>query len=399
MGYERCGWGQFAVVMCLIVLGMVDCRPPQGPPPQGPPEVVVVSVFPERVELHRELPGHTVPFRVAEIRPQVNGILKERFFEEGADVEAGSLLYQIDSAPYQSAYDQARAALEMAEASLPAARSRAERLKEMVAIHAAGQQEYDDAAGALLSAEARVSSARAAMESARINLEYTPIRAPISGRIGRSSVTVGALLAAYQPMAMAVIQQLDPIYVDVTQSSAELLRLREAVKAGILQKNGDAQNRVELILESDLAYPLEGTFQFQEVSVDPGTGSVTLRMVFPNPEHGLLPGMFVRAVIQEGVIDEAFLIPQQGVMRDFRGEPYVWVVDEQSVVQQRALKIDRAMGNRWLVTDGLVSGDRLIVEGLQRVRPGVRVKVTSRDSQQGSGSTKLGEERSSSDRE
>jgi len=358
------------VPVAAAVAAFSGCGKPQSRAPAGPAEVATVTVLAERAVLTTELPGRTSAYLVAEIRPQVNGIIQQRSFVEGSDVKAGSLLYQIDPAPYQAAYEQAKAALAMAEASLPALRSRTERLKGLVAIRAAGQQDYDEAAAALQQAEASVAASRAAVESARINLSYTPLRAPISGRIGRSTVTVGALVSAYQPVPLAVIQQLDPIYVDVTQASADLLRLRRGLESGRLQRDGDLEGRVRLLLEDGTPYPLEGTLQFRDVTVDPTTGSFTVRMVFPNPDHLLLPGMFVRAVVEEGVNEQAIVIPQQGVARDPKGNPVAWVVDAGDKVEQRSLELDRAIADRWLVTKGLAPGDRLIVEGLQRVRPG-----------------------------
>lgn len=346
-----------------------------GPPQQGPVEVGTVTVNPEKVVLTTELPGRTSPYLVAEIRPQVNGLIRERAFEEGSNVKAGALLYQIDPAPYQAAYDQARAALAMAEANVPAARLRAERLKGLVEIRATGRQNYDDALAALQQAEASVAASRAAVESARINLSYTPIRAPIPGRTGKSSVTVGALVTAYQPVPLAVVQQLDPIYVDVTQSSADLLRLRQSLESGRLKRSGESWSRVKLILEDDKVYSREGKLKFRDVTVDPTTGSVSLRMVFPNPDNVLLPGMFVRAIVEEGVNEEAILAPQQGVTRDQKGLPYALVAGKDGKVEQRMLTLDRTIGDRWLVTKGLAAGDRVIVDGLQRIRPGADVKA------------------------
>jgi membrane fusion protein (multidrug efflux system) len=343
-----------------------------GPPP-APPQVGIVTLAAERVVLTRELPGRTAAFLVAEIRPQVNGILQRRDFVEGADVRAGSQLYQIDPAPYRAALQQAEAALAMAEATLPAARSRAERLRGLVETRAVGQQDVDDAEAALLQAEATVAAARAAVESARIQLSYTPIRAPISGRIGRSSVTPGALVTAYQPTPLAVIQQLDPIYVDVTQSSAELLRLRRLLASGELTGGGASASRVRLLLEDGTPYPNEGTLQFRDVTVQPTTGAITLRLVFPNPDQVLLPGMFVRAVVEEGIDESAILAPQQGVGRDPRGNAYALVVGAESKVESREIRIGRAIGNRWLVTSGLAAGDRVIVDGLMTLRPGMAV--------------------------
>jgi membrane fusion protein (multidrug efflux system) len=365
--YAACG-------LALTAAVSVGCRRAQAPPQAGPVEVNTVTVHPERAVLTTELPGRTAAYLIAEVRPQVSGIILERLFEEGSNVKAGSRLYQIDPAPYQAAYDQAKAALAVAEANLPATRSRAERLRGLVQIHAVGQQDYDDAAAALLRAEASVASARAAVESARINLAYTPLKAPISGRIGRSAVTVGAMVTAYQPAALAVIQQLDPIYVDVTQASADLLRLRRGLASGRLTTTGSLR-KVKLILEDGTPYPHEGRLQFRDVTVDSTTGSVVLRMVFPNPDYTLLPGMFVRATVEEGVNEKAFLAPQQGVSRDAKGNATALVVGADGKVEERQLELDRAMGDRWLVTSGLRDGDQVIVEGLQKVRPGVPVKA------------------------
>ena len=354
----------------------VACKKgPSGPPPGGPVEVAVVTVKPEKIVLTTELPGKTSPYLVAEVRPQVNGLIRSRAFEEGADVKAGDLLYQIDPAQYQAAYDQAKAALAMAQANVPAARLRAERLKGLVEMKATPRQNYDDALAALAQAEASVEAAKATAESARINLSYTPIRAPIPGRTGKSSVTVGALVTAYQPIPLMVVQQLDPIYVDVTQSSAELLRLRQGLESGRLKRSSESWSRVKLLLEDGTPYPLEGKLKFRDVTVDSTTGSVTLRMVFPNPSNVLLPGMFVRAVVEEGVSGDAILVPQQGVTRDQKGNPYALVAGKEGKVEQRVLTLDRAIGDRWLVTKGLASGDRVIVEGLQKVRPGADVKA------------------------
>jgi len=336
--------------------------------------VGVVTVRPEPVMLTTELPGRTAAYLVADVRPQVSGLLQERLFTEGSDVKAGSVLYRIDPAPYQAAYDQAKAALAVAEANLPAARSLAERMEGLVKIRAVGQQDYDDAVSARLRAEASVASARAAAEAARINLAYTPVKAPISGRVGRSTVTPGAMVTAYQPVPLAMIQQLDPIYVDVTQSSADLLRLRRGLASGQLKNTGSLRN-VKLLLEDGTPYSREGRLQFRDVTVDPTTGSVVLRMVFPNPDYVLLPGMFVRAIVEEGVNDQGILAPQQGVTRNRRGDAVALVVDNEGKVAQRALEVDRAIGDRWLVTKGLAAGDQVIVDNLQRIRPGDPVKA------------------------
>lgn len=368
----------FVLSFCLAVASALSaaCRKgASGPPLGGPVEVAVVTVKPEAVVLTTELPGRTYPYLVAEVRPQVNGLIRERAFEEGSSVKAGDLLYQIDPAPYQAAYDQAKAALAMAEANVPAARLRAERLKGLVEIRATGRQNYDDALAALQQAEASVAASRAAVDSAQINLSYTPIRAPIPGRIGKSSVTVGALVTAYQPVPLAVIQQLDPIYIDVAQSSAEILRLRQSLESGRLKRSGESWSRVNLLLEDATPYPLAGKLKFRDVTVDPATGSVSLRMVFPNPNNVLLPGMFVRAIVEEGVSEDAILVPQQGVTRDQKGNPYALVAGKDDKAEQRMLTLDRTIGDRWLVAKGLAADDRVIVEGLQRIRPGADVKA------------------------
>jgi len=361
-------------LLASLLLGGCDGAGRSQPPPRVP-EVAVVTVQPQKIVLTTELPGRTAAFRVAEIRPQVNGLILKRAFKEGSDVKAGDLLYQIDPAPYQAAYDQARAAVAMAEANLPALRSRVERFKELLAVHAVGQQDYDDADAALRQMEAQLAASKAAMESAGINLSYTPIKAPISGRIGKSNVTEGAIVTAYQPIPLATIQQMDPIYVDVAQSTTELFRLRRSLKDGRLHQNGKSQSKVKLLMEDGTAYPLEGTLRFRDVTVDPTTGSVILRIVFPNPKSVLLPGMFVRAVVQEGVNNQAILIPQQGVCRNHKGDPCSLIVDSEHKVRKRMLTLDRAIGDKWLVSAGLAPGDQVIVEGMQRVRLGAPVKV------------------------
>ncbi len=384
-------WPKYLVVTGLVLAGLImpSCKSKIAPPPARPAEVAIVTIHPERVVMTTQLPGRTSAYLVAEIRPQVNGLIQSRLFREGALVKAGDLLYQIDPTPYQAACNQAKAALATAEAELvtaganiPAIRSRAERFKGLVAIHAVGQQDYDDASAALRQAEANVEArkaaveiSRATLESARINLSYTPIKAPISGRIGMSNITVGGLASAYQPTPLAVVQQLNPIYVDVTQASADQLRLRRNLESGHLKQNGPTQSKVKLVLEDGTPYSLPGILQFQDVTVNPATGSVTLRIVFPNPRQILLPGMFVRAVVEEGVNDQALLVPQQGITRDPKGNPIAWVVGKDDKVEQRALKLDRAIGDKWLVTEGLAVGDRLIMDGLQKVRPGSPVRV------------------------
>ena len=378
--------------MGVLFLGLITsgCGSKQAAPPPAIPEVAIVTVNPERVVLTTELPGRVSAYFVAEIRPQVNGIVQERLFNEGSDVNAGSVLYQIDPAPYQAAYKNALAALARSEANLPPVRLKAERFKELIGRNAISQQDFDNADAALRQAEAEVESSKAAVESARINLAYTRITAPISGRIGKSNVTVGALAIAYQGSAFATIQQLDPIYVDATQSSANLLQLKRSMEAGRIKGNGPNRTRVKLLLEDGTPYPQEGTLKFSEVTVDPTTGSFILRMVFPNPKHILLPGMYVRAILQEGEVDRAILVPQQAISRDPKGNPVALIVEGDGKVGQRMLALDRAIGDKWLVSEGLNPGDRLIVEGSQRIRPGGSVKVVPFDAgrKDGSGAEK-----------
>ena len=340
----------------------------------APPEVGVVVVQPQRVALTTELAGRTSAFFIAEVRPQVGGIIQKRLFTEGTDVKAGELLYQIDPATYQAAYNSAKALLARAEANLVPARLKAGRYEELVKINAVSQQDYDDTKAALKLAEADVEAGNAAVATARINLAYTSVTAPISGRISRSSVTVGALVSASQGAALATIQQLDQVYVDVTQSSAEMLRLKQALASGQLKKAAASQSKVKLILEDGTPYPLEGVLKFSEVTVDQSTGSITLRTVFPNPKHTLLPGMYVRAVLEEGVNDNAILIPQQGVTRNPAGSAMVMVVGNEEKVEPRVIKTERTVGDSWLVNEGLKAGDRVILEGIQRARPGTPVK-------------------------
>ncbi|HOW64543.1 MAG TPA: efflux RND transporter periplasmic adaptor subunit [Candidatus Paceibacterota bacterium] len=351
-------------------------RQGQAPPPMMmTPEVSTVTVAPRPILLTTELPGRTSPFLIAEIRPQVNGLIQKRLFKEGSDVQAGQELYQIDPAPFQAALDNAKAALGRAEASLPAIRSRADRFRQALADKAVSQQDFDDADAALNQAEADTQYWKAMVETARINLGYARVLSPISGRIGKSSVTDGAIVTAYQPVPLATIQQLDPIYVDVPQSTAELLRLQRRLKEGQLRLDETNANTVQLILGDGTKYEYEGTMQFRDVSVDPTTASVILRMVFPNPKGILLPGMFVRAVVKEGINTQAILIPQQSVSRDPKGNPVAMIVNATNAVEQRLLTVERTVGDKWLVSSGLTPGDRVVVESMQVTRPGTEVKA------------------------
>lgn len=343
--------------------------------PQGPLEVGVVTIQPQRVALTTELPGRTSPYMIAEVRPQVNGIIQKRVFTEGSDVKAGAVLYQIDPATYQAAYASAKASQARAEANLISVRLKAERYRDLVGINAVSQQDNDDAQAALKQSEADVAAAKAAVETARINLAYTKVTAPISGRIGRSTVTDGALVTANQAAALSTIQQINSMYVDVTQSSAELLRLKQNLASGLLKKGGAAQARVKLLLEDGTPYPVPGILKFSEVTVDQSTGSITLRATFPNPKQTLLPGMFVRAILEEGISEHAILVPQRGVTRNPAGDAMVMVVGAEEKVEPRIIKVARTVGDNWLVSDGLKAGDRVILEGIQKARPGTAVKA------------------------
>ena len=409
--------------MGVVVAGLITsgCNSQHAATSPAVPEVAVVTVSPERVILTTELPGRTSAYLVADIRPQVTGIIQKRLFEEGSDVRAGKVLYQIDPAPFQAAYDnaaanlsgmrraaeRARAGLEVSvanvvkqRATLELARANRWRYEELhkksVISVAQRDQAVTDAEVAeatlranaaqvkndqevVAVAETAIQQAEAAIETARINLGFTRVVAPITGRIGKSNVTVGALVSAggptQQPTALTTIQQIDPIYVDVPQSTADLLRLRRRVEEGRLHNGGENQSKVRIILEDGTTYPQEGTLQFRDVTVDSTTGSFTLRVIVPNPKGHLLPGMFLRAVVQEGINNEAILVPQQAVSRDPRGNPFALIVDGEGKVAQRMLVLDRAIGDRWLVASGLAPGERMIVEGMQKVRPGAAVKV------------------------
>ena len=339
------------------------------------PTVSVVTMQSQRVPVTSELPGRTAVFQVAEIRPQVGGIIQKRVFKEGAEVKSGELLYQIDPATYEANVAQAKASVAKAKADLEPARLKAVRYKDLIRSKAVSQQDHDDAQAALALAQANVALAQAQLESAQIDLARTRVIAPISGRIGRSSVTPGALVTANQATTMATVQQLDPINVDLTQSNVELLRLKRSLESGSVQSAGEAATKVRLILEDGSAYPLEGTLQLSEASVDQTTGSVTIRAVFPNPKRDLLPGMYVRAVIEEGVLAQAILVPQQAVTRNAKGEALALVVDAQNTLVARPLELDRAVGGTWIVRQGLTAGDRVVVDGLQKIRPGMNVQT------------------------
>lgn len=340
------------------------------------PQVTVHVATTAPLAVTTELPGRTSAFRIAEVRPQVSGIVLKRNFTEGSDVEAGQSLYQIDPATWQANYDSAKGELAKSEAAAAIARLTVKRYVPLVGTKYISQQEYDQAIADARQADAVVVAAQAAVESARINLAYTKVTSPIGGRIGKSSVTEGALVTDGQATALATVQQLDPIYVDVTQSSSDFMRLKQSVEQGSLHKDS-ASSSVQLLMENGTAYPLKGTLQFSDVTVDESTGSITLRAVFPNPQHTLLPGMFVRARIDEGVQPNAILIPQQGVTRTPRGDATVLVVNNQSQVEQRNVIASQAIGDKWLISEGLQPGEQVIVSGIQKAHPGVKVKTTT----------------------
>ncbi len=334
------------------------------------PQVTVLTIQPRPVALTAELAGRTTPYLIAEVRPQITGVIKARAFTEGSEVKAGQVLYQVDSASYEATLESARATLAKAEANLTTTKLKAGRYEELAGIDAVSKQARDDAQAALKQAQADVSAAQAAVRTAQIELGYTRVSTPISGRIGRSAVTPGALVTANQATALATVQQLDPIYVDVTQTSAEMLRLQRDLAEGRLQRAGNGQAKVKLLLEDGSTYPLEGKLQFSELSVDTGSGSVTLRAVFPNPQRQLLPGMYVRAIVEKGVSEQAILVPQAAVSRDAKGNATALVLGPDGKVQARTLQTAQSVGDQWLVSSGLKAGDKLIVDGLHKVQPG-----------------------------
>ncbi|USD23539.1 efflux RND transporter periplasmic adaptor subunit [Microbulbifer variabilis] len=370
-----------AFISLLITSALLAaCDERTAAPPMPAPQVTVVTLESEPVTLTRELPGRTSPFKVAEVRPQVNGIIKQQLFREGGRVDANQPLYQLDDAIYQADVDSARAKLQGANAAMNIARLKAERTAGLVRSGAVSKQENDVAEADLQEARASVAAARAELHRAEIQLDYAQITSPITGRIGKSSVTQGALVAANQAATLATVQQLDPIYVDVTQSAAELVSLRRALQAG---KLADATNLpVKILLEDGSEFEHQGKLEFAEASVDPSTGSVLLRVVVPNPDNMLLPGMYVRAIVGSGVRENAILVPQQGIARDPKGNTSAMVVNEENIVAQRSVRVSRTVGNHWLVEEGLEPGDRVVVAGLQKIRPGAPVQPSEREDKQ-----------------
>jgi membrane fusion protein (multidrug efflux system) len=368
----------FAAGLGTLLLAACDRPPRQAASPAAAAPVPVVTVLkaqPESVPLVTELPGRTAARLIAEIRPQVTGIIKERPFEEGSEVKAGQVLYQIEPAPYQAAFDSAKANVERAEANLVVARLKAKRYAGLEKNDAVSKQANDEALAEAQKAEAEVAAARAALDKAGIDLNFTRVRSPIAGRIGRSAVTPGALVTANQAMALATVQQLDPINVDLTESSAERLRIERQLESAKLQRAEGSTVPVKLVLEDGSLYGLEGKLAFSEVSVHEATGTVTLRAVFPNPDRQLLPGMYVRARLSHGLNRQAVLLPHAALSRNPRGQAQVMVVDAEEKVEARNVEAERSHGEKWVVTAGLKAGDRVIVEGLQKVRPGAVVKA------------------------
>ncbi len=371
---RRFALGLAATLSATALLAACGHKP--APPPPPPPQVAVQVVALEPVTETTELPGRTDALLTSDVRPQVNGIIKARLFTEGSNVKAGQVLYQIDPAPYQAALDQAKGTLASAAANVTSTRLQAQRYADLVKINAVSRQDNDNAQAAYQQAAAAVVSDKAAVEAARINLGYTQIKAPISGRIGRSLYTPGALVTSGQTNALATIQKFDPIYVDVSQSTDELLALRMQMSKGALASAGAGTARVRLILAGGEAYPAEGELKFSDVTVDQTTSSVTLRAIFPNPHGVLLPGMFVRAILVQGVYRDGILAPQVAVTHDPKGNATALVVGPDGKVQSRTLTTAGAYGDKWLVTSGLNAGDKLIVEGGMKVAPGMAVKTT-----------------------
>ena len=361
-----------AVAVSLAACGGGGQQAPQ----QGPGQVTVVTLKPETVSLTRDLPGRTVAFQVAEIRPQVNGIVAKRLFTEGSMVKAGQPLYQIEDATYQATAASARAQVERAAAHAEQTRLTARRMAELVKINAISAQENENAQAALKTAEADLAAARAGLQQANVTVGYARLTAPISGRIGKTNVTQGALVTANQPAPLAVVTQLDPIYVDLTQSAAELVQLRRDIASGRLK--GESSVPVTLLMEDGTAYDHTGLLESSEVNVDEATGSFGMRIKVANPDGLLLPGMYLRAQIGSGMRDGALLVPMQGVQRDPKGNTSAMVVDAEGKVAVRPIKVSNAVGDKWLVEDGLAAGDKVIVEGLQKIGPGMPVNATEK---------------------
>jgi membrane fusion protein, multidrug efflux system len=365
---------RIGLIACAL-LTLCNCRPAAPPPAPPPPQVTVLTITPESVTLTTELPGRTAPYRKADIRPRVNGLILERCFEEGSSVTNGQLLYRIDPAPYAAALQSAEASLARAKATARSIQRHADRLADLYAEALISPQDHDEAEAAAAAAQAEIRYWQAAAQQARINLDYTQLTAPIPGRIGKSHVTEGCLVTAYQPLPLTTVHQLDPIYVDVPQSTRTQLDLRHLQQAGRLQTDTAAPANVQLTLPDGSAYTAKGTIQFQDVAVQPTTGTTDLRILFPNPDQTLLPGMFVRATIERGTEANAILVPQQCVYRNAQGEPLVWLIDTNETARPQPVQIERALADQWLIAKGLQAGDRIVFEGSQRLRPGAPVQA------------------------
>lgn len=362
--------------LALLAVPLAACgggNDQQQQAPQGPPPVSVIAVQPQAVTLSTTLPGRTNAYETSEVRPQVNGLVLSRLFVEGDQVSKGQALYRVDPQPYLSAAAQARASLARAQSAIASSAALQRRYGELVKINAIARQDYENSITSAQQARADVAAQQAALRTAQIDLARTTVRAPISGRIGRSVVTTGALVTSGQADPLTTIQRLDPIYVDVPQSSADLLRLRKQIAEGQLSRGGQAA-RVRLRLEDGSLYPIEGTLQFADVSVDPATGTQTIRAIFPNPKALLLPGMYVRAELIEGTQAQAITVPQRAVSRDEKGNPTVLVVGRDNKLASRVIVAPRTIGENWLVTSGLSAGERVVVEGAMMLRPGAPVK-------------------------
>ena len=373
--------------LAAVALAVSGCGEAPKPAAAAKPDVTVITLHTAPVSLTTELPGRVAASRIAEVRPQVSGVIQKRLFVEGDKVAAGQQLYQIDPAAYEAALASAQAALAHAKAAVTAARLTADRYKTLIDSRVISQQDYDNAVAALQQNEADVASAEAAIKAATINLTYTKVYAPIAGRTGRSSVTEGALVTADQANVLVTVTQLEPVYVDVTQPATTLVRLKRELAAGQIRSAGADQATVQLALEDGSAYEAPGKLQFSEVTVDQGTGSVTLRAVFPNTHELLLPGMFVRATVEEGIREGALLAPQAGITRTPDGTATALIVGADGKVAQRTVSVDRAIGANWVVTGGLVEGDRLIVGGVQKARPGMDVSAHEGQSPAAAGHT------------
>lgn len=372
--------------LIVLALGLASCgKSPSGPPPAapmaaGPLEVGVLTVKTAPFTLTQDLPGRISAFRVAEVRARVSGIVLKRLFKEGSDVKEGQVLYEIDPAQYEASLESAQGTLARAEASLNSAQLKLNRMQSLIDSRAISKQDFDEASGSKRVNEAEVLLGKAAVKTARINLDYTKVTAPITGRIGLSQVTEGAYVRTDQATLLTTVQQIDRVYVDVNQPSSDLLRLKQALASGKLKADAAGQARVKLVYENGEIYPEEGSLEVSDVTVNTLTNSVTVRAVFPNPRNELLPGMFVRARLEEGTTPDAILVPQLAVTRNSKGEPTAMVVGAESKVELRVLETPRAVGNQWMVTSGLKAGDQLIINNLQKIRPGAPVKVAAPDS-------------------